>query len=39
MKDVQTLSDADKDSDHNLLVSKICIRLKNIRRFEKGKQK
>ena len=35
VKDVQTLSGADIDSDHNLLVAKICIRLKKIIRFQK----
>ena len=37
MKDVQTLSGADIDCDHNLLAAKICIRLKNILRFQKRK--
>ena len=32
---VQTLPRADNDSDHNLLVAKICIRLKKIIRFQK----
>jgi hypothetical protein len=31
VKEVQTLPGADIDSDHNLLVAKICIRLKKIR--------
>ena len=35
MKDVQTLPRADIDSDHNLLVAKICTRLKKIIRFQK----
>ena len=35
VKDVQTLPGADIDSDHNLLVAKICTRLKNIIRFQK----
>jgi len=35
VKDVQTLPGADIDSDHNLLVAKICIRLKKIIRFQK----
>ena len=30
VKDVQTLPGADIDSDHNLLVAKICTRLKKI---------
>ena len=34
-KDVQTLPGADIDSDHNLLVDKICTRLKKIIRFQK----
>jgi endonuclease/exonuclease/phosphatase family metal-dependent hydrolase len=33
VKDVQTLPEADIDSDHNLLVAKICTRLKKIIRF------
>jgi hypothetical protein len=37
MKDVQTLPGADVDSDHNLLVAKICIRLKKIIKFQKRK--
>jgi hypothetical protein len=37
VKDVQTLPGADIDSDHNLLVAKICIRLKKIMRFHKRK--
>jgi hypothetical protein len=32
---VQTLPGADIDSDHNLLVAKICTRLKKIIRFQK----
>jgi len=35
VKDVQTLPGADIDSDHNLLVAKICTRLKKIVRFQK----
>jgi hypothetical protein len=35
VKDVQTLPGADIDSDHNLLVAKICTRLKKIIRFQK----
>ena len=35
VKDVQTLAGADIDSDHNLLVAKICTRLKKIIRFQK----
>jgi hypothetical protein len=34
---VQTLPGADIDSDHNLQVAKICIRLKKIIRFHKPK--
>jgi hypothetical protein len=37
MKDVQTQPEADIDSDHNLLVAKICTRLKRIIRFQKRK--
>jgi hypothetical protein len=37
VKDVQTLPGADIDSDHNLLVAKICTRLKKILRFQKGR--
>jgi hypothetical protein len=37
VKDVQTLPVADTDSDHNLLVAKICTRLKKIIRFRKRK--
>jgi endonuclease/exonuclease/phosphatase family metal-dependent hydrolase len=33
VKDVLTLPGADIDSDHNLLVAKICTRLKKIIRF------
>jgi len=32
---MQTLSGADIDSDHNLLVAKICTRLKKIIKFQK----
>jgi len=35
VKDVHTLPGADIDSDHNLLVAKICTRLKKIIRFQK----
>ena len=35
VKDVQTLPGADIDSDHYLLVAKICTRLKKIIRFQK----
>jgi len=35
VKDLQTLPGADIDSDHNLLVAKICTRLKKIIRFQK----
>jgi len=35
VKDVQTLPGADIDSEHNLLVVKICTRLKKIIRFQK----
>jgi hypothetical protein len=37
VKDVQTLPGADIDTDHNLLVAKICTRLKKIVRFQKRK--
>jgi hypothetical protein len=37
VKDVQTKPGADFDSDHNLLVAKICTRLKRIIRFQKRK--
>jgi exonuclease III len=37
VKDVQTQPGADIDSDHNLLVVKICTRLKRIIRFQKRK--
>jgi hypothetical protein len=37
MKDVQTMPGADIDFDHNLLVVKICTRLKKIMKFQKGK--
>jgi hypothetical protein len=36
-KDVQIQPGADIDSDHNLLVSKICMKLKRIIRFQKRK--
>jgi len=39
VKDVQTLPGADIDSDHNLLVGKICTRLKKIIRFQKRRPK
>ena len=35
VKDVQTLPGADIDSDHNLLVAKICTKFKKIIRFQK----
>jgi hypothetical protein len=35
VKDVQTLPGADIDSDHNLLVAKICTTLKKTIRFHK----
>ena len=35
VKDVQTLTGADIDSDHNLLVAKICTRLNKVIRFQK----
>jgi endonuclease/exonuclease/phosphatase family metal-dependent hydrolase len=35
VKDVQTLPGVDIDSDHNLLVAKICTRLKKLIRFQK----
>jgi flagellar biosynthesis component FlhA len=37
VKDVQTLHGADIDSDHNLLVAKVRIRLKKIIRFRKSR--
>ena len=37
VKDVQTQPGADIDSDHNLLVAKVCIRLKKIIRFQKSR--
>jgi hypothetical protein len=37
VKDVQTQPGADIDSDHNLLVAKICTRLKSIMRLQKRK--
>jgi hypothetical protein len=37
VKDVQTLPGADIDSDHNLLVAKICTKLQKIIRFQKRK--
>jgi hypothetical protein len=36
MKDLQTLPGADIDFDHNLLVAKICTRLKKIVKIQKG---
>jgi len=39
VKDVQTLPGADIDSDHNLLVAKICTRLKKIIRFQRRPQR
>jgi hypothetical protein len=35
IKDAQTLPGADIDPDHNLLVAKMCTRLKKIIRFQK----
>ena len=35
VKDVQTLPGADIDSEHNLLVAKICTRLKKIIGFQR----
>jgi len=35
VNDVQTMPGADIDSDHNLLVAKICTRLKKFIRFQK----
>jgi len=35
VKDVQTLPGADIDSGHNILVAKICTRLKEVIRFQK----
>jgi hypothetical protein len=37
VKDVHTLPGADIDSDRNILVTKICTRLKKIIRFPKNK--
>jgi len=37
VKDVQTLPVADIDYDHNLIVAKICTRLKKIMWFQKRK--
>jgi hypothetical protein len=37
VKDAQTLPGADTNSDHNLLVAKICTRLEKIMRFHKRK--
>jgi hypothetical protein len=37
VKDVQTQPGADTDSDHNLLVAKICTSLKRIIRLQKRK--
>jgi hypothetical protein len=37
MKNEQTMPGADIDSDHNLLVVKICTGLKKIVKFQKGK--
>jgi hypothetical protein len=34
---VQTLPEADTDSDHNLLFAKICTVLKKIIKFQNGK--
>jgi hypothetical protein len=38
MNDVQPLPGADIDSDHNLLVAKICTRLKKLKGSEKENQ-
>ena len=38
MKDVQTLPRADPDFCYNLMVTKICTRLKDIRRFQSESQ-
>jgi hypothetical protein len=37
MKEMQTMPGADTDSDHNLQVVKMCMRLKKIIKFQKGK--
>jgi hypothetical protein len=37
VKDMQTQPGANIDSDHNLLVAKICTRLKRFIRFQKRK--
>jgi hypothetical protein len=37
VKDVQTQPGAGTDSDHNLLIAKICTRLKRIIRLQKRK--
>jgi len=34
VKDMQTLAGVDIDSDHNLLVTKVCTRLQKIVRFQ-----
>jgi hypothetical protein len=39
MKDVQTMPGADMDSDHNLLVAKICTTLKKIMEVPRVKTK
>jgi len=38
VKDMQTLPGADIDSDHNLLVAKICTRLKKIIRYVRNEE-
>ena len=38
VKDVQTLPGADIDADHNLLVAKICTRLKKIIRYVRNEE-
>jgi hypothetical protein len=37
VKDVKTMPGADTDPEHNLLVAKICTRLKKIIKFQKRK--
>jgi hypothetical protein len=39
MKYVQTLPEANTNSDHDLLVAKTCTRLKKIVRLQKGKSR
>jgi hypothetical protein len=38
MKDAQTLPGADTDPDHNLLVAKMCTKLKKIAKYQKENQ-